>query len=120
MDMTGIGFLAGALTCMIFMGVGIIVGRNDNTAHKDLDKGKSVLDSDDIPDVCGGNRSGSGDNRLLERMDAETAISNISTMKTLYHFCQTEEETLDYSIICIEIAQKLAKYLKGGSDDYND
>lgn len=124
MEMAAIGFLAGALTCMIFMGVGIVVGRIDNTAHKDLDEGEPVLDSDSVSDVRSRDRSGSSNQSDDLRDDAQRAINAITVMKMSVRYSRAEKEALDYAENCILMRERLLdmieKTKKGDSDEDRD
>lgn len=114
--------LMGMWFSALLMGIGILVGRglhdkgSDNVTDKGMDERKPILDSSDLSDVRCGCGDRSGDQSVLERMDAEAAKETLETMRMAAKYSNTERDAIDYSMECIDIAHKLAKYFKGETE----
>lgn len=111
--------LMGMWFSVLFLGVGILIGRgihdkrSDDIADKSMDERQSVLDSCDVSDVRMGSGDRGGNKPVLERMDAESAKETLETMRMSVKYSDTERDAIDYSVECIDIAHKLSEYWKG-------
>jgi len=111
--------LIGMWFSVLLLGAGILIGRgihdkgNDDVVDKSMDERQPVLDSSDLSDVQCGSGDRGGNQSVLERMDADAAKETLETMRMAAKYSDTERDAIDYSVECIDIAHKLAKYFKG-------
>lgn len=98
MEMLCFGFLIGAVSCTVFMGVGIAVGRKDNDTRdtSNTDRHSEVLlhgRSDNVPDVHLRNRNRDSAKRSDDTM-AERALNVLENFRV--GACQYETEVIDW------------------------
>ena len=89
-----IGFLLGALTSIVFVGIGVCFNRMDNREHNDQNSG------------------------YIERMDAEEVINGLQTIRM--GLSRQEKEYLDYAIECVLKIQKLQRMIDEGRFNNGD
>ena len=114
--------IMGMWFCALFIIIGFLIGRgihdkkNNDVADKGMDEREPILDSSDLSDVQRGCGDRSGNQSVLERMDADAAKETLETMRMAAKYSDTERDAIDYSVECIDIAHKLAKYFKGETE----
>lgn len=114
--------IMGMWFCALFIIIGYLIGRglhdkgSDNVIDKSMDERQPVLDSGSLSDVRCGCGDRSGNQSVLERMDADAAKETLETMRMAAKYSDTERDAIDYSVECIDIAHKLAKYFKGETE----
>ncbi len=114
--------LMGMWFCTLFIIIGFLIGRglhdkgSDNVIDKGMDERKPILDSSSLSDVQRGCGDRGCNKSVLERMDADAAKETLKTMKMSVKYSDTERNAIDYAIMCIDIAHKLAKYFKGETE----
>lgn len=101
MEMASIGFLLGAITAIIFVGIGVCFGRSDkgNTERELADD----TDTSNVFDDRGWDRC--RDHRCLEQLGAEEVTNTLQTIRI--GATRTEKEALDYACECIHISSSL-------------
>ena len=102
MEMLCFGFLIGALSCMVFMGVGIAIGQgrkdNDTRDTSNTDRHSEVLlhgHSDNVPDVSLRNRNRNSVKRSDESM-VEKAVMVLQNFRV--GACGFETSVIDWMI----------------------
>lgn len=112
MEMLCFGFLIGAVTAIIFVGIGIVFGRKDKDNGDDnasadnsgIDRNSEVLlhgRSDSVPDVHLRNRSRGGDERNNTPME-ERAVIVLTNFRV--GACRYETEVIDWLVDKLENA----------------
>lgn len=113
MEMASIGFLLGAICCLFGALVGRLSGDGD-------DKGKPDDDSDMRMYIPSRNRSGSGNNGNVKRMDAEEVVAGLGSLRMA--LSSKEKEYLDYACECVMTIKNLRGIVdeRRNQDDNND
>lgn len=104
MEMWSIGYLIGIITTIIFVGIGVCLGRADKDFDKRNTEGRvdrSSTDNIHVHRGCGGRSS---NNRCNKPMDAEEAINILQTLRV--GASRTEKDALDYACKLILIIKK--------------
>lgn len=105
MEVFCFGLMGGMILAVIFIAGGAVYASRDTQRTNDVDSDIRVY-------VPSRDRDRSGDQRDNPQVDEV-----ISVLDTLRVGASSEEKAaLDYSKECIDIAHKLAKYFKGGTE----
>lgn len=119
MEMLCLGFLIGAVTSIVFVGIGIVLGRG--AEKKDDKAGNTTSDNRDsevllhrrnghVPDIHNRNRFGNSDERSYESM-AEKAVMVLQNFRV--GACGFETSVIDWMI---EQFEKEEEYPLGRND----
>ena len=93
----------GLVMAVLFVGIGVCIGRMD----KDEFSGRRGLDSD----ISIGDGDRVSDNGFDKQMDAEEVINGLQYLRM--SLSPKEKEYLDYACECVEKIERLNKYIDG-------